>query len=98
MKYRKKPVEVEAIQYTGDFMAIQDWCRDQEPESSRTWFFPIDEEDRVTPEIVADVYDKPHSTSEGVKLGQWIIHGVQGEFYPCDADVFEQTYEAVPDA
>jgi len=28
-------------------------------------------------------------------IGDWIIKGVQGEFYPCRADIFEQTYEAV---
>ena len=30
-------------------------------------------------------------------LGDWIIRGVQGELYPCKPDIFEQTYEAVPD-
>ena len=28
--------------------------------------------------------------------GDWIIKGVQGEFYPCKPDIFEATYEAVP--
>lgn len=95
-RYRKKPVEVEAIEYTGDFVVIQEWCRDQEPDEHRAFFFPVDEEDCVDdPEIVAEVYDKLHSTWVGVKLGQWIIHGIQGEFYPCDADVFAETYESV---
>ena len=37
-------------------------------------------------------------TLEGVMHadpGDWIIRGVQGEFYPCKPDIFEQTYEAV---
>ena len=29
--------------------------------------------------------------------GDWIIKGVQGEFYPCKPDIFEETYEAVDD-
>jgi hypothetical protein len=29
--------------------------------------------------------------------GDWIIRGVQGEFYPCKSDVFEATYERVAD-
>ena len=29
--------------------------------------------------------------------GDWIICGVQGEFYPCKPDIFEKTYEPVPD-
>lgn len=39
-------------------------------------------------------------TLEGVMLadyGDWIIQGVQGEFYPCKPDIFEATYEPVPD-
>ena len=31
-----------------------------------------------------------------VRPGDYVIRGVQGEFYPCKADIFEQTYEAVP--
>jgi len=37
-------------------------------------------------------------TLEGVMLARyndWIIKGVKGEFYPCDPDIFEATYEAV---
>jgi hypothetical protein len=37
-------------------------------------------------------------TLEGVmtaQLGDWIVRGVQGEFYPCKPDIFAQTYEAV---
>ena len=37
-------------------------------------------------------------TLEGVmtiKEGDWIIKGVEGEFYPCKPDIFEKTYEAV---
>ena len=36
------------------------------------------------------------ATLEGlhwVNLGDWIIKGVQGEFYPCKPDIFEATYE-----
>lgn len=31
-----------------------------------------------------------------VSLGDWIIRGVQGEFYPCKPDIFEATYEPAP--
>lgn len=40
------------------------------------------------------------ATLEGghwVNLGDWIIRGVQGEFYPCKSDIFEATYERVDD-
>ena len=32
------------------------------------------------------------------KPGDWIICGVQGEFYPCKPDIFDATYEAVTEA
>ncbi len=39
------------------------------------------------------------TTAEGLMLarpGDWIIRGVQGEFYPCKPDIFSQTYESIP--
>ncbi|WP_240801628.1 hypothetical protein [Streptomyces sp. A1136] len=40
------------------------------------------------------VYDRLHNTWVSFEYGDWIIRGVQGEFYPCKPDVFEATYEA----
>lgn len=95
-KFRKKPVVIEAKQFDGNVLDVQEWCRVQELDPTRVFFLPVDEADRTDdPDIVAEVWDKLHSTWVGVKLGQWIIHGIQGEFYPCDADVFEATYEEV---
>lgn len=40
-------------------------------------------------------------TLEGVMIaspGDWVIKGVQGEFYPCKPDIFVSTYEEVDDA
>ena len=45
------------------------------------------------PEITAQVFDRLHSTWVHVYDGQWIIRGIQGEFYPCAGDVFAATYE-----
>ena len=57
-------------------------------------FVQVDPEDRLEdPEIVAQVFDRLHSTWVGVKSDQWIIRGVQGEFYPCAPDVFVATYD-----
>ncbi|MFD3517719.1 hypothetical protein [Streptomyces sp. NPDC058657] len=39
------------------------------------------------------VYDRLHDTWVRFEYGDWIIRGVQGEFYPCKPDVFEATYE-----
>lgn len=97
-RYRTKPVEITARQYDGDWQSMQDWCRDMDPGQSRAFFFPVEEEDRTEdPDIVAEVWDELHSTWVGVKVGQWIIHGTRGEFYPCDPDVFAEKYEQVED-
>jgi hypothetical protein len=86
-KYRKKPVVIEAIQYTGDNFEELDLFTHHQ--------FDELEDQTDDPEVVAEVFDTLHSTWVGVKLNNWIIEGIQGEFYPCDADVFENTYEKV---
>ena len=77
MKYRKKPVVVEAEELrTDNFYAVNSWC------GGEVW--------STYSEI------KIH-TLEGdmiAKLGDWVIRGVNGEFYPVKNDIFEKTYEA----
>ena len=77
-KYRKKPVEVDAIQWTGDnFGELTDFMHDA---------YGVDGK-KIT-----------ITTLEGIMtadIGDWIIKGVKGEFYPCKPDIFEQTYERI---
>ena len=89
MKFRKKPIVVEAIQFTGD-------NHEDIAAFTRGGFEAVDplERERDT-EIVAEVYAVLNETWVGVKVGQWIIKGVKGEFYPHDADLFPQAYESV---
>lgn len=82
-KFRKKPVEVEAVQFVEgkpgvviDFLgaaglAVKD--------GNKVVFFRI--------ETIEGVMRAEH--------GDWIIKGIAGEFYPCKPDIFEQTYEPV---
>lgn len=44
------------------------------------------------PDLIIHTLEGDHEAS----LGDWIIKGVKGEFYPCKPDIFEATYEAVP--
>ena len=63
MKYRKKPVVIEAVQF-------------------------VDTEESIL----------KIETLEGVMVateGDYIIKGVQGEFYPCKPDIFLETYEEI---
>jgi hypothetical protein len=90
-KYRKKPVEIEAIQFTGQETgrAIMMWSRDQ---ASITYG-----SGRVTEEAAPDEW-LSIETMEGTMradVGDWIIRGVKGEFYPCKPSIFAATYEAV---
>jgi hypothetical protein len=87
-KFRKKPIEIEAVQFTGT-----NWDKMWEF-VPRSLFQESDNEDAP---ILGYVWDKLHSTWVGVKAYQWIIEGVQGEFYPCDESVFASTYEPVDD-
>lgn len=80
MKYRKKPVVIEAVQYdpNDQIVAVRFLGGPDGPWSNNLGF-------RI-------------HTLEGdmlVKPGDWIIKGVQGEFYPCKPDIFEATYEPV---
>lgn len=85
--YRKKPVEIEARQLT--------------PESLRDIKRWVGTAARIHTDGVplgAPIKLAIH-TLEGVMLanfGDWIIKGVQGEFYPVRDEIFRQTYEPVP--
>lgn len=83
MKFRKKPVEVEAIQF--------DWNADNWRACCQFIGAQYWEEAETPPYLLID-------TLEGqmmVSPGDWIIKGVKGEFYPCKPDIFEATYEPV---
>ena len=88
-KYRKKPVVIEALKYDGSDDNVNKLCN---------W---IDENDKYG-EIFINFGVKPPivsiKTLEGkmnVSIGDYIIKGVNGEFYPCKPDIFEKTYEEV---
>lgn len=98
MKYRKKPVVIEAFQMTQERRADNsDWP---------SWLHEAWQRDCFLPGSVSCV-DYPNSdgtdqlqihTIEGVMLvawGDWIIRGVKGELYPCKPDIFAATYEPV---
>lgn len=83
MKYRKKPVVIEADQLTiHNLSKLEAWCGG----SIKGLKLPIEER-------CIDI-----QTLEGemrANMGDWIIKGIAGEFYPCKPEIFEATYEAV---
>lgn len=86
MKYRKLPIEIEAIQFTrNNFKVIQLFT------NNIAHSFTI--EKRIDGKCICII-----STLEGQHIANendYIIKGVNGEFYPCKPDVFKKTYEKV---
>ena len=85
-KFRKKPVVVEAVKLEQNLQSIQ------EVYFFMKWF------DFRTQELKKKGIIIP--TLEGEHLaswGDWIIKGVEGEFYPCKPDIFVKTYEPAED-
>ena len=82
-KYRKKPVVIDAIQFTEETkdMAF----------NSITCNCDASFDKNGNPQIKIQTLEGWHTAS----LGDWIIKGVKGEFYPCKPDIFELTYEKV---
>ncbi len=97
MKYRKKPVVIEAIQLKIDnFDEVCDFMG-RTPVSKHNPNFGVDEHGN-TNEPYLGVYIE---TLEGKMLasyGDYIIKGVNGEFYPCKSDIFEKTYDKADSA
>ena len=89
MKYKKKPVIIEAIQFDGlNLEEIKDFVGD------KLKYDIIDSAWQVgkgAPHILMEI-----ETLEGnMKVSEmdYIIQGISGEFYPCKPDIFEKTYE-----
>ena len=88
MKYRKKPVIIEAIQFEDNSDRIIEIHEFMGGDTIR-----VNYEDKDNPYLKIE-------TLEGImkaSVGDYIIKEVNGEFYPCKPDIFEKTYERVID-
>ena len=91
-RFRKKPVVIEAMQWDGSLDSITAICE---------WANVLGEDDPHISYLTArsfGVHDVLIDTLEGplrAAVGDWIIRGVAGEFYPCKPGIFEATYEPV---
>lgn len=91
MKYRKKPVVIEAMQYPGHQVETLD-----EMLAFEDWFTGAGGVGRYVGQHmhVLTLEDGPNGEAKHVaNPGDWIIRGVQGEFYPCKPDIFAATYD-----
>ena len=92
MKYRKRPIVIEAFQMTRE--------RREDNSEWPEWLNKAWNEEKFEPGSVWPSVEHfiGITTLEGdmdVSWGDWIIQGVQGELYPCQPDIFEATYEKV---
>ena len=90
MKARKKPVEIDCVQWTGsNDKEILDFCgRDNayftrlinnNPDSNEIW----------------DLYIRTLEGDHRAEHNDYIIKGVNGEFYPCKEEIFHKTYDII---
>lgn len=86
MRYRTKPCEIEAVQWTGKnpseimmFVGESNYTMHWNPHK--------------TPIFIIHTLEGNMAAS----IGDYIIRGLRGEYYPCKPDVFQQKYEVIPD-
>lgn len=92
MRYRKLPVEVDAVQNDGEWSTIISWL---DSLADGKLLIPFGTRPPVTrnPDGTLNI-----ETLEGVvrcDVGDYLIRGVKGEMYPCKPDIFAVTYEEV---
>lgn len=87
-KYRKKPVVIDAVQFTGSVQSsaeIVGWAE----ACGRHIEAALDEDDCTI--LYIDTLEGRMTANKG----DWIIRGIKGEIYPCKDDIFRATYEEV---
>ena len=89
MKFIKKPIVIEAIQWTGKNLdeVVMFTGPDKLVQIRNIHNHP-------TGVLVIETLEGDHRAS----VGDWIIQGIKGEFYPCKPDIFDATYEVVMEA
>jgi len=88
MKYRKKPVVIDAIKFTRDAF---DLVKNFTNETAHSLMIERRINGKCT--CIIPTLEGEHIATEG----DFIIKGVHGEFYPCKPDIFIKTYEPIAD-
>jgi len=84
-QYRKKPVVIEAVQYDGNFRCLDEFSINE------VSHFKVSRDDNGKSCIKIPTLEGEMVAS----IGDYIIRGIKGEYYPCKPDIFEATYEKV---
>lgn len=101
MKFRKKPAEIEAMQLVGtevEMFAVYQWIE----KHIGSVHPPMDDEVRGGKKLgvtldpaEGGIVIRTMECDWKVNHGDWVIRGVNGDFYPCNPSIFEKTYEPV---
>ena len=94
MKYKKKPVVIEAIKWTGqNHREMYDFLEGKPDD----YMDSIGENFYINHNIyhAGGLFIKTLEGDMFANIGDYIIKGIKGEFYPCKPDIFEATYERV---
>ena len=89
MRFRKKPIVIEAMQWDGSDKSAQEilnWA-------NQRWLYAANNHDKLVTKMIIPTLEGGHKAVPG----DWIIKGIKGEFYPCKPDIFEATYETCTD-
>lgn len=98
MRYKKKPVVIDALQWTGKnhtqmYNFLTNYTLTDKYMTSSGDNFYIDHS-KVEGGLIIKTLEGEHLAS----IGDYIIKGIKGEYYPCKEDIFNQTYELVNDS
>lgn len=88
MKYRKKPVTIEAVQWIPNERGsrLGGWPKSKAWAPAKKWLVSSVDLSLYIPTLEGEMKCKP---------GDYVIKGVRGEFYSCREDIFNETYEKV---
>ena len=94
MKFRKKPVVIEAEQFGGiaeEHFPKDGYLVDAEGNRMMFMYWPIQVDEQGDAFLTIHTLEGAHRAN----IRDWIIQGIKGEFYPCKPDIFEATYDRV---
>lgn len=93
-RYRKKPVVIDAVRNDGEWPTILEWL---DALAGGRYSIPIGHKPPITRETDGSLVIATLEGTMRADVGDYVIRGVQGEFYPCKPEIFEATYDRVVD-
>lgn len=86
MKFRKKPVVIEAYLNDGDYISLFEWANSvSEGNGTKIWYNHSNDK----------LYIETLEGNMHCPVGHYVVCGVEGEFYACEPNIFSKTYERV---